>query len=111
LFFAWQKFIFRGSEFFDSDIVNSVGILPVGLDGAEAILSDDNTLGPVELLSAFRAHLTNEPKRVSDIWFENHYRWIVWKLSKFEQKFPKKFGGSALTPDEVMHQIKVNEQK
>ena len=107
-FFLFQNFIFRGSEFFGSDILDSVGVLPVGLDGAEAILSDQNYLGPVELLNSFRSYLTEEPQRVSDKWFENHFRWVVWKLAKLEQKFPKLFGGSALTPAEVMQQIKVN---
>ena len=107
-FFLFQNFIFRGSEFFGSDVLESVGVLPVGLDGAEAILSDQNYLGPVELLNSFRSYLTEEPQRVSDKWFENHYRWVVWKLAKLEQKFPKSFGGSALTPAEVMQQIKVN---
>ncbi len=105
---SFQNFIFPGSEFFDSETLKSEsGILAIGLDGAEVILSDENSVGPVELLSAFRTNLTEEPQRVSDKWFENHFRWIVWKLAKLEQKFPKKFGGSALTPDEVMHQMKV----
>ena len=83
--------------------MDSVITVPVGLDGFEAVLSDKNDLGPAELFSAFRSNLSES---VSYEWFENHYRWIVWKLAKFEQTFPEKFGGSLLTPDELMNQIK-----
>jgi len=82
-----------------------VGIVPVGLDGAEAILSDTGDLGVVELFLALRSILS---ENVSKEWFENHYRWIVWKLAKLEQKFPEEFGGVLLTPDEVLNQMKVS---
>jgi hypothetical protein len=37
----------------------------VGLDGAEAVLSDEDALGPVQLFEAFRAHLVADPDRVT----------------------------------------------
>jgi hypothetical protein len=68
------------------------------------VLSDSNCLGPDELFRALRTVIANKATRE---WFDNHYRWVVWKLAKFEQKFPGKMGGKALTPNGVLSQILV----
>ena len=45
------------------------------------------------LYSAFSVSPGVDVSLISKKWFENHYRWIVWKLSSMEVCFPDKWAG------------------
>lgn len=47
-----------------------------------------------------------QPNLIPEGWVENHYKWIVWKLSRYEKAFPNYFAGRALTPQNVILQLK-----
>lgn len=76
--------------------------------GDGIILSPHSELqfGKKELYDAFIKMPGVEPSLICEKWFANHYRWVVWKLAAMEQHFPQVFGGRALTPDQVMLQMK-----
>ncbi|XP_029849611.2 uncharacterized protein LOC8027232 isoform X1 [Ixodes scapularis] len=63
-------------------------------------------LGKSELYSAFLGVPGVDSSLISREWFDNHYRWIVWKLASLEQHGPHVFAGRSLTPDNVMLQMK-----
>ncbi len=70
------------------------------------ILSDDNTLGFEEIADSLLSLESVDPKLVSIEWIRNHYRWIVWKLSSMELRLPAIFARKALTPINVLEQLK-----
>lgn len=48
----------------------------------------------MNLVFSFSGFLSCEDidqKLVPDGWFENHFKWIVWKLASYEQRFPEHF--------------------
>ncbi|EEC03798.1 breast cancer type 2 susceptibility protein brca2, putative [Ixodes scapularis] len=76
-------------------------------DGATVQLSPGQSrLGKSELYSAFLGVPGVDSSLISREWFDNHYRWIVWKLASLEQHGPHVFAGRSLTPDNVMLQMK-----
>lgn len=96
---ACEKFYFR-SDFFD----HRIGL---NLDDHFVIIPDDkNNFGVEEFKRAFLAGPGVQPNLVPEGWVENHYKWIVWKLSHYEKGFPYYFHGKALTPNNVMLQLK-----
>ena len=49
---------------------------------------------------SFSAFLTMDgvdPKLISDVWVDNHYRWIVWKLAAYELVCPSNNIGRLVT--------------
>lgn len=101
---------FDGTRFFSKEILTDCSnedsqLLPVG-DGASVVLADDDTLGFPEMSTAFKASHGVQCDLLPVGWIANHFRWIVWKLAGLEQCYPDRFGGVALTPDEVMRQLK-----
>ncbi|XP_064481469.1 uncharacterized protein LOC135394583 isoform X2 [Ornithodoros turicata] len=66
----------------------------------------DLKLGKNEFYEAFVGMPGVDASLICQKWFANHYKWIVWKLAAMEQHFPQVFGGRALTPDQVMTQMK-----
>jgi hypothetical protein len=47
-----------------------------------------------------------DEKYLTDAWVANHYRWIIWKLSAMERKFPHVCKGNFLNPKNVLDQLK-----
>eukprot|EP00943_MAST-04B_sp_MAST-4B-sp1_P004722 g4722.t1 len=47
-----------------------------------------------------------EEKYLTETWVANHYRWIIWKLSAMERKFPHVCKGNFLNPKNVLDQLK-----
>lgn len=43
---------------------------------------------------------------LSDRWFLNHSRWIVWKLASIERRFPREAGGKHLTFQRLVCELK-----
>ncbi|KAF6200700.1 hypothetical protein GE061_005144 [Apolygus lucorum] len=68
--------------------------------------ADDNTAGLKETTTAFLTSPHVDPKLTPNGWIRNHYRWIVWKLACMERTFPEQFGGSCLTLENVLLQLK-----
>ncbi|KAG0424284.1 hypothetical protein HPB47_028481 [Ixodes persulcatus] len=63
-------------------------------DGATVQLSPGQSrLGKSELYSAFLGVPGVDSSLISREWFDNHYRWIVWKLASLEQHGPHVFAG------------------
>ncbi|GLE09122.1 hypothetical protein PINS_up020711 [Pythium insidiosum] len=62
------------------------------------------TVGELFELMKKRGYLADD-KAVTEVWFRNHYRWIVWKLSRMELLYPRFLMGKYLTKNQVMHQI------
>jgi hypothetical protein len=44
-------------------------------------------------------------KGLSDLWLNNHYRWICWKLAATERRFPQVLAGKYLTYEHVLLQL------
>ena len=42
---------------------------------------------------------------ISDMWLNNHYRWICWKLAAMERRFPRLLAGKYLTYEHVISQL------
>ena len=63
--------------------------------------------GPEELWEAFAGSPGVDRELVSREWFMNHYRWLVWKLAAMEVGYPGSCGGSYLTPDCLMRQMRL----
>lgn len=47
-----------------------------------------------------------DPSLTTTQWFENHYKWIVWKLSSLEVMYQKNFRGNLLNPVNILKQLK-----
>uniref|UniRef100_K1RH48 Breast cancer type 2 susceptibility-like protein n=1 Tax=Magallana gigas TaxID=29159 RepID=K1RH48_MAGGI len=61
-------------------------------DGALLVPDDQGYTGVKELYKAFLTIDSVDPSLISEAWFCNHYRWIVWKLASYEVASPDKFG-------------------
>nr|XP_034317664.1 breast cancer type 2 susceptibility protein homolog isoform X2 [Crassostrea gigas] len=88
-------------DFYSADVTQ----VYVG-DGALLVPDDQGYTGVKELYKAFLTIDSVDPSLISEAWFCNHYRWIVWKLASYEVASPDKFGSRALTPENVMLQMK-----
>ncbi|XP_078313814.1 uncharacterized protein LOC111129947 isoform X3 [Crassostrea virginica] len=75
-------------------------------DGALLVPDNEGCTGSKELYKAFLTIDSIDPSLISEAWFCNHYRWIVWKLASYEVVSPDKFGIRSLTPENVMLQMK-----
>jgi hypothetical protein len=42
---------------------------------------------------------------ISDMWLNNHYRWVCWKLAAMERRFPRFLAGNYLTFEHVILQL------
>ena len=62
-------------------------------DSASVVRDDDGRFGCDEFYNALLAMPGVDPKLVSRDWFDNHYRWIVWKLAAYEIHFPETCAG------------------
>ena len=47
-----------------------------------------------------------DPSLITTQWFENHYKWIVWKLSSLKVMYQKNFRGNLLNPVNILKQLK-----
>jgi len=83
---------------------NADGIV-VG-DGFRVILDEKNQFGLEEIEAAFMCGPGVDPALVPKGWIENHYQLVVWKLACHERSFPHRLAGIALTPHQVMLQLK-----
>ncbi|XP_060073629.1 breast cancer type 2 susceptibility protein homolog [Ylistrum balloti] len=84
---------------------NFQGFVYVG-DGAYLVPDDKLCAGKDEFFRAFSTLVGVDCRLISDVWFYNHYRWLVWKLAAYEVTSPQNFAGRALTPEVVMLQMK-----
>ncbi|XP_069138457.1 breast cancer type 2 susceptibility protein homolog [Argopecten irradians] len=84
---------------------NLQGHVYVG-DGAYLVPDDKLYAGKEELFRAFSTLAGVDCRLISDAWFYNHYKWLVWKLAAYEVTSPHNFAGRALTPEVVMLQMK-----
>ncbi|CAL1541595.1 unnamed protein product, partial [Lymnaea stagnalis] len=75
-------------------------------DGALLVCDRYGCVGTHEFFRAFLTLDSVDPSLVDELWLENHYRWIVWKLAAYEVCFPHHFAGRSLTPENVMLQLK-----
>lgn len=48
-----------------------------------------------------------EARLATDTWFANAYRWVVWKLSAYEQQYPTVLKGRMLKSSVVFDQLKI----
>ncbi|CAN8006278.1 unnamed protein product, partial [Ixodes hexagonus] len=91
---------------FEFPALPSDGLFILG-DGATVQLPPGQCkLGKYELYSAFLGVPGVDAGLISRSWFDNHYRWIVWKLASLEHRCPQVFAGRSLTPDNLMLQMK-----
>ncbi|KAF5278315.1 hypothetical protein FQR65_LT03584 [Abscondita terminalis] len=74
-------------------------------DGAILIPTLDNLIGLSEIKEAFKAMLGVDPKLIPRGWIDNHFKWIVWKLSSYERNFPDVFS-EALSAENIIQQLK-----
>ncbi|XP_061173343.1 breast cancer type 2 susceptibility protein-like, partial [Saccostrea echinata] len=88
-------------DFYGSDVTQ----VYVG-DGALLVPDEKGFTGMKEMYKAFLTIDSVDCSLINEAWFCNHYRWIVWKLASYEVASPDKFGGRALTPENVMLQMK-----
>lgn len=65
-----------------------------------------NLAGLAEFKIAFETMPGVDKQKIIDGWFENHFRWIVWKLASMDRQFPNQFDGYFLTPDNIIQQLK-----
>ena len=96
-------FQFSGGHFFSSAVLDGA-VVCVG-DGAMLRLQA-GMAGPQQMWEAFAGSPGVDRRLVSVEWFLNHYRWVVWKLAAMEVGYPASCGGSSLTPDTVMRQMR-----
>lgn len=75
-------------------------------DGSKLVPASDGAAGLEEISLAFLSSPGISPSLVHDGWIKNHYRWLVWKFSAMERSFPCHFGTRALTPNNVLLQLK-----
>lgn len=54
---------------------------------------DKGYVGRQEFYQAFLTLDGVDGKLVDEKWFNNHYRWVVWKLAAYEVGCPQMFAG------------------
>ena len=96
---------FKGSRHFSEGVQSGSVEVCIG-DGAMVKVGSDGCVGAAELWDAFSRSPGIDPSLVSEEWFSNHYRWVVWKLAAMEVGFPRRLAGRCLTPDWLMLQMK-----
>lgn len=69
-------------------------------------MDENSCVGFDELSSGFLACSSVDPKLVPDNWIRNSLKWILLKLAGLERSFPQQYAGTALTPANVMLQLK-----
>ncbi|CAD6239830.1 GSCOCG00002380001-RA-CDS [Cotesia congregata] len=83
--------------------------VPVG-DGAVLVPDEKNQAGINEFKSSFLASPGVDPSLLPQGWFENHYKWIVWKLASMDRvRFNNSnscMNNKFLTPEILMKQLK-----
>lgn len=75
-------------------------------DGIKLIMDEDSCAGFDEMSHAFLDCNSVDPKLVPDNWIRNSLKWIVLKLAGLERSFPQRYAGNAVTPANVMMQLK-----
>ncbi|PRP87682.1 BRCA2 repeat family protein [Planoprotostelium fungivorum] len=66
---------------------------------------EESSIGPPELLLSL-TRSGCDPRYISIVWVQNHYRWIVWKLSCLERSFPQALGNRLVLPSSVLSQMR-----
>lgn len=83
--------------------------VPVG-DGAVLVPDEKNQAGINEFKRSFLASPGVDPSLLPQGWFENHYKWIVWKLASMDRvRFNNRnscMNNKFLTPETLMKQLK-----
>ncbi|KAJ8919869.1 hypothetical protein NQ315_006398 [Exocentrus adspersus] len=74
-------------------------------DGAVVIPNVRDTVGLSEIGHAFESMPGVEPRLIPKNWIRNHYKWIVWKLTSYENMFPAHFQG-CLSIENIVQQLK-----
>lgn len=74
-------------------------------DGAVIIPNNEDRVGLTEISQAFKNMPGVESRLIPNGWIDNHFKWVVWKLTSYERIFPKKLVGS-LCIENVMQQLK-----
>lgn len=75
-------------------------------DGIKLIMDANSCVGFDEMSSGFLDCDSVDPMLVPDNWIRNSFKWIVLKLAGLERSLPQRFAGNALTPSNVMLQLK-----
>jgi len=71
------------------------------------LLMDENSHASIkQIKNCFLAAPGVDPSIVPKGWVENSFKWIVSKLASMERSFPQYFSGKALTPQNVILQMK-----
>lgn len=92
----------------DIDSTNATRLLFDQQSGSPALFLGDQDLQTTSL-NAIRKELFNvgiNTDVVSDRWFSNHSRWIIWKLASIERRFPHEAAGMYLTFQTLVRQLK-----
>ncbi|XP_066256006.1 breast cancer type 2 susceptibility protein homolog [Euwallacea similis] len=89
-------------HFYDCD--NSKSHI-VTQDGAIVVPNKDSRIGVSEVEHSFKSLDSVDPDLIPKGWFQNHYKWIIWKLASYERAFEDKFEG-CLCVENVMQQLK-----
>jgi hypothetical protein len=98
-----SSYTFSGELFFSSAVLEGA---PVCVGDGAVLRLNNGVAGPEELWEAFASSPGVDRGLVSFQWFQNHYRWLVWKLAAMETRFPRECGGRWLTPDWLMKQMR-----
>ncbi|XP_066148459.1 uncharacterized protein [Euwallacea fornicatus] len=89
-------------HFYDCD--NSKSHI-VTQDGAIVVPNKDCRIGVSEIEHSFKSLDSVDSHLVPKGWFQNHYKWIIWKLASYERAFEDKFE-RCLCVENVMQQLK-----
>ncbi|GAB1608266.1 hypothetical protein Ahia01_001110800 [Argonauta hians] len=97
-----QDYLFQLSDFYN---VGYFDKFVIG-DGALLVPDDSGCAGKQEFFRSFLTIECVDPKLITQSWFYNHYRWIIWKLAAYEVSLPTLFSGRCLSPEMVALQLK-----
>lgn len=101
-----DTFEFKMWEFYPlQTCLENVRGIAIG-DNMSLIMNDRCTAGVTEITSCFLSGPTVDPKLIPDNWISNALKWIMWKLVSLEQRFPNEFAGKAVSPENVLLQLK-----
>lgn len=76
-------------------------------DGIRLLMDENAQIGLPEICSAFLQCASVDTRLIPDNWLANAVKWIIVKLVSYERSFPDAFAGRALTPGNVLRQLKL----
>ncbi|XP_076832358.1 breast cancer type 2 susceptibility protein isoform X2 [Brachyhypopomus gauderio] len=101
-----EAFRFSWADFFSWEKLAQTGGVQLA-DGGWLIPDNRASAGKEEFYRALCDTPGVDPRLISEAWAYNHYRWVVWKRASMERAFPGVWGGLALTPEQVLLQLKL----